>query len=93
MEEFFTLVQKLGLPIAGALTCGTFVFIILKFILTELTGSVKGLGGMIKGLVNRIDTMNNDIVKIDALISCAFDKEPNIDRIAASEGKEDARKD
>jgi hypothetical protein len=37
--------------------------------------------------------MNNDIVKIDTLISCAFGKKPNIERLAASEGKEDARKD
>ena len=31
--------------------------------------------------------------KIDTLISHAFNVEPNLDRIAASEGKEDARKD
>ena len=93
MEDFLKLVTDVGFPIAGAVVCGAFVFIILKFILSEITGAVKGLGGMIKSLENRVQTMNNDIVKIDTLISCAFGKKPNIDRLAASEGKEDARKD
>jgi hypothetical protein len=35
--------------------------------------------------------MNNDIVKIDTLISSAFNTEPNLNRIAASDGKSDAR--
>ena len=38
-------------------------------------------------------TMNNDLVKIDALLSYALNVRPNIDRIAANEGKDDARKD
>jgi hypothetical protein len=33
------------------------------------------------------------LVKIDALMSYAFGVKPNIDRIAANEGKEDARRD
>ena len=63
MDDFFKLVTEVGFPIAGAVVCGTFVFIILKFILSEITSSVKGLGGMIKSLENRVQTMNNDIVK------------------------------
>lgn len=93
MEGFLKLVTDVGFPIAGAIVCGTFVFIILKFILSEITASVKGLGNMIKSLENRVQTMNNDIVKIDTLVSHAFNKHPNLDRLAANEGKEDARKD
>ena len=44
-------------------------------------------------VANRVQTMNNDIVKIDTLVSYAFNKHPNLDRLAANEGKEDARKD
>ncbi len=93
MEEFLNLVADVGFPIAGAIVCGIFVFIILKFILGEITGTVKGLGTMIKSLKNRVQTMNNDIIKIDTLVSHAFNKQPNLDRLAANEGKEDARKD
>ena len=93
MNEFLEIAEKVGFPIAGALTAGFFIFIILKFILNELTGSIKGLNNLINGLVNRIDTMNNDIVKIDTLISVAFNKKPNLERLAAADGKEDSRKD
>jgi flagellar capping protein FliD len=93
MNEFLEIAEKVGFPIAGALTAGFFIFIILKFILNELTGSIKGLNNLINGLTNRIDTMNNDIVKIDAMVSVAFNRKPNLDRLAAADGKEDSRKD
>jgi len=93
MNEFLEIAEKVGFPIAGALTAGFFIFIILKFILNELTGSIKGLNNLITGLVNRIDTMNNDIVKIDAMVSVAFNRKPNLERLAAADGKEDSRKD
>jgi hypothetical protein len=93
MNEFLEIAEKVGFPIAGALTAGFFIFIILKFILNELTGSIKGLNNLINGLVNRIDTMNNDIVKIDAMVSVAFNRKPNLERLAAADGKKDSRKD
>lgn len=93
MSGLLRFMTEVGFPIAGALCAGLFIFIILKFILNGVQGSVAGLGGMIAGLQNRIDVMTNEVVKIDTLISHAFNVEPNLDRIAASEGKEDARKD
>ena len=48
---------------------------------------------IVKSLDNRVQTMNNDLVKIDALMSYALGVRPNVDRIAAKDGKEDARKD
>tara|TARA_R100001377_G_scaffold49516_1_gene28723 strand:+ start:2857 stop:3138 length:282 start_codon:yes stop_codon:yes gene_type:complete len=93
MNEFLEIAEKVGFPIAGALTAGFFIFIILKFILNELTGSIKGLDNLINGLVNRIDTMNNDIVRIDAMVSVAFNRKPNLERLAAADGKKDSRKD
>jgi hypothetical protein len=45
------------------------------------------------GLDNRVQTMNNDLVKIDTLMSYALSVKPNVDRIAANEGKDDARRD
>jgi hypothetical protein len=40
-----------------------------------------------------VQTMNNDLVKIDTLLSHVMGVKPNVDRIAANEGKEDARRD
>jgi hypothetical protein len=37
--------------------------------------------------------MNNDLVQIDAKVSHVLGVQPNVERIAANEGKEDARRD
>ena len=91
--DFLTLVSEVGFPIAGALAAGGFVFLTLKFILAGVTGSVTTLKNIIGQLDNRVQTMNNDLVKIDALLSYALGVKPNIDRIAANEGKNNARRD
>ena len=91
--DFFTLAKDVGFPIAGALAAGGFVFLTLKFILAGVTGSVTTLKNIIGQLDNRVQTMNNDLVKIDALLSYALNVKPNIDRIAANGGKNDARRD
>lgn len=91
--DFLTFVGDVGFPIAGAIAAGVFVFTTLKFILASVTGSVQGLKGIITSLDNRVQTMNNDLVKVDTLMSYALGVKPNIERIAANEGKEDARRD
>ena len=91
--DFLSLVGDVGFPIAGAIAAGVFVFTTLKFILASVTGSVNGLKNIIGALDNRVQTMNNDLVKIDTLLSYVLHVRPNIDRIAANEGKDDARKD
>jgi len=91
--DILTFIEKVGLPITAALAIGWFLFIILKFILAQVNDRISGLGNALLSLENKVDVMNNDIVKIDALFSSAFNVEPNLDRIAASEGKEDCRDD
>lgn len=91
--DFLTIVADVGFPIAGAIAAGVFVFLTLKFILNGVTDSVKTLNNIIKQLDNRVQVMNNDLVKLDALLSYVLNVRPNIDRFAANEGKEDARRD
>jgi len=91
--EFLTLVGDVGFPIAGAIAAGVFVFTTLKFILQSVTGLVMGLKNIIVALDNRVQTMNNDLVKIDTLLSYIQGVKPNVDRLAANEGKDDARRD
>ena len=90
---FFEILTQFGLPVAAAVTMGVFIYIILKYILGGIVGSVKGLHGIIMGLENRIETMNNDLIHIDTLMSSALHLKPDLDRIARADGKEDARKD
>jgi hypothetical protein len=93
MELFFDILVKFGLPVAAASVMGMFIYIILKYILGGVVGSVKGLHGIIMGLENRVETMNNDLIHIDTLLSAALHLRPDLDRIARSDGKNDARKD
>ena len=93
MELFFQILVEFGLPVAAATTMGVFIYIILKYILGGVVGSVKSLHGIIMGLENRITTMNNDLIHIDTLMSAALHLKPDLDRIARADGKEAARKD
>jgi hypothetical protein len=72
---------------------GLFIYIILKYILGSVVGQVQGMHGIIMGLDNRIKTMNNDMIKLDLLISHALKLRPDEDRISRADGKIDARKD
>ena len=91
--DILSFIEQVGIPITAALAVGWFLFIILKFMLAQVTDRFSGISGALLSLENQIDVMNNDIVKIDAQFSCAFGCQPNLNRIAASEGKEDARDD
>ena len=93
MEIFLEILQKFGLPVMAASVMGTFIYIILKYILSGVVGSVKSLHGIIMGLDNRVQTMNNDMIKLDILISSALNLRPDLDRVSRSDGKEDARRD
>tara|TARA_E500000178_G_C17036509_1_gene763700 strand:- start:1253 stop:1531 length:279 start_codon:yes stop_codon:yes gene_type:complete len=91
--DIFAIIAEVGFPIAGALAAGGFVFLTLKFILNGVTSSVNTLKNIIAQLDNRVQVMNNDLVKLDALLSYVLNVRPNVDRFAANEGKDDARRD
>jgi len=93
MDIFFKLVADVGFPIAAAGAAGYFVFLTMKFILAGITGSVKGMAGIITALDNRVRTMNHDVVRIDTVVSNALGLKPDVERIARADGKNDARRD
>jgi len=92
MGDFFKLVADVGFPIAAALAAGYFVFLTLKFILDGVTSSVNGMAGIIKGLDARVDTMTNDLQRVDVKISHALGLQPDYTRISRAE-QVDQRKD
>jgi len=93
MNIFFEILIEFGLPVASATIMGVFIYIILKYILDSVIGQVNSIHGIIMGLDNRIKTMNNDMIKLDLLISHALKLRPDEDRISRADGKTDARKD
>ena len=90
---FFQILVEFGLPVASAVVMGIFIYMILKYILESVVGQVGGIHGIIMALDNRIKTMNNDMIKLDLLISHALKLKPDEDRISRADGKTDARRD
>jgi|TARA_R100000081_G_scaffold57_1_gene24 uncharacterized membrane protein len=98
MDNVFSLITDVGAPIAGSLVMGLFIFIVLKQILQGIVGQIKTLTSFCNSLENRARTMNNEMIKIDMLVSSALKLTPDIDRIARAEnfiedGKLDVRRD
>ena len=93
MNLFLEILVEFGLPVASAVVMGIFIYMILKYILESVVGQVSGIHGIIMALDNRIKTMNNDMIKLDLLISHALKLKPDEDRISRADGKEDARRD
>tara|TARA_R100000900_G_scaffold62634_1_gene50328 strand:+ start:1699 stop:1992 length:294 start_codon:yes stop_codon:yes gene_type:complete len=96
--EVFDLIEKVGLPIAGGLVMGYFIFLIMQQLMGNLVSDIKTVQGITKMLITRASIMNNDIIKIDTAVSSALDLRPDLDRIARAEnfvedGKIDARRD
>ena len=93
MSDVFKIIGDLGFPIATALAGGYFVYLTIKLLLAGVLSSVKGMAGIITALDNRVKTMNHDVVRIDTIVSNALGLRPDVERIARSDGKSDARRD
>lgn len=91
--DVFNLINEVGFPIAAACAAGYFCFLSLKFILSGVLSSIKNLTNIINALDDRVKTMNNDIIKIDTLVSNALGVKPDVDRIGRADGRSDSRKD
>ena len=96
--EMFDLIESVGLPIAGGLVMGYFIFLIMKQLMGNLVDDIKTVEGISKMLITRASIMNNDMIRIDTSVSSALNLPPDLDRIARAEnfvedGKIDARRD
>ena len=96
--EIFDLIESVGLPIAGGLVMGYFIFLIMKQLMGNLVDDIKTVEGISKMLITRASIMNNDMIRIDTSVSSALNLPPDLDRIARAEnfvedGKIDARRD
>ena len=91
--EAFKLIADLGFSIAAVLGGGFFIILLLKYILESIVNKAQYLNSMISSLNNRVKTINNEIVRLDALICHALGIKPDTRRLSAADGKEDSRKD
>ena len=69
MEQFLIILAEFGLPVAGSFAMGVFIYIILRYILGSVIGQVQTMHAIITQLDNRVRNINNDVIKLDLLIS------------------------
>ena len=85
--EAFKMIADLGFSIAAVIGGGFFIILLLKYILESVVNKANGLNGMISALDNRVKTINNEIVRLDALICHAMGVKPDTRRLSAADGK------
>lgn len=90
--EYIKLIDAVGFPIAAALAAGFFVFMSVKFILSNVSESVDMIINILEGLDKRIDYMTNDVKRIDIKTSLELGVRPDYNLIVRSK-PEDIRKD
>lgn len=91
--DLFAVFADVGFPIAAAVASGYFVFLTLKFILNGVVESINDMINIIDQLNNRVKVMNNDIIKIDLIVSSALDLEPDTNRVARIDDRLEERRD
>lgn len=96
--DLLDFLSEVGVPIFGAVVMAFFIFLSMKYIFDSVIGQIQSTENIIKMLETRASVMNNDILRIDLLVSSALELTPPIDRVARAEnfvedGKIDARRD
>ena len=81
MTTVVKLLMEVGIPIGSAIVMGFFIFLTLKYILDGVAGSVQGLTNIMQGLESRVRQMNNDMIKIDLIVSEDLELRPDVDRV------------
>ena len=96
--DMLSFLSEVGVPIGTAVIMAFFIFLTLRYILESVVGQVNGLYNIIGSLESRVRQMNNDMIKIDLIVSESLELRPDVDRVARAEnfmedGKIDARRD
>lgn len=96
--DIFQFLSELGIPIGTAVVMAFFIYLTLKFTFDSVLSQIASTENIISMLETRARVMNNDIIRIDLLVSSALDVAPPVDRVARAEnfvedGTIDARRD
>ena len=67
MEEALGIIAEVGFPIVISLVAGVFIFVAVNHILNGILDQLKFLNNILKGMENRVSTMNNDTIRIDVV--------------------------
>ena len=83
--DIFQFLSEVGIPIGTAVVMAFFIYLTLKFTFDSVLGQIASTENIISMLETRARVMNNDIIRIDLLVSSALDVAPPVDRVARAE--------
>ena len=75
-NNFLSLVQQCGFPIALAVICGWFIMQAISLVLGSVVKSIKKIIGLIKSMDGRVRQMNIDVLDLDKLVSQSLYVDP-----------------
>ena len=93
MNEILQAIETIGIQAAGAVGLGYLVWTLFKSLIADIHKKLDTQHAMIVALIDRIRQMDNDMIRIDAMVRAAMNLPPDVNRIARSDGKKDTRKD
>ena len=96
--DIFQFLSEVGIPIGTAVVMAFFIYLTLKFTFDSVLSQIASTENIISMLETRARVMNNDIIRIDLLVSSALELRPDIDRVSRADnfvedGKVDSRRD
>ena len=83
--DIFQFLSEVGIPIGTAVVMAFFIYLTLKFTFDSVLSQIASTENIISMLETRARVMNNDIIRIDLLVSSALDVAPPVDRVARAE--------
>ena len=94
MESAVQLIQEVGFPIAAALGLGWFIYKLIMRIVDGMETKLDSQHGILVALIDRIRSLDNEIIRQDTLIKTILGVPQLIDsnKIAKAD-RDDQRKD
>ena len=92
-RDFMTILETVGIPAAFAVAAGWMVWKLFNHLIADVHKKLDTQHGMIVALIDRVRQMDNDTIRIDAMVRTAMGIHVDVDRLARADGKKDQRKD
>jgi hypothetical protein len=91
IELVFYIIEGAGFSVAAAIVGGGVVYLSIKMMLAGVRDNIRQMSAHIVRLEERIKDMDNDIIKIDTLVSMALDLPLAVERIGRADGRDDKK--
>jgi hypothetical protein len=91
--EYLKLFSNTVLPMIMSIGGGMFAMHALHYLLNGMKESIMGMIGIISALELRVRSMTNELFKIDLLVMNRLGLQPDLERVARTQSKDDLRRD